>query len=133
MVSFPNGLTLSPDGKTLYVTNGGTNSLAVVDLTRTPSEVAGLVPTGYYPSDAAISHDSKTLYVVNAKSVTGPDPGFFPKNTPAENASNEYIEQDEKSSLLSFPVPSPSAVVELTRQVAKNNNFDKAALSQDER
>jgi sugar lactone lactonase YvrE len=25
----PNGLTLSPDGKTLYVTNGGINSLAV--------------------------------------------------------------------------------------------------------
>jgi hypothetical protein len=103
-----------------------------VDLTRTPSEVAGLVPTGYYPSDVAISHDSQMLYVVNAKSVSGPDPGYFPKNTPAENASNEYIEKDEQSSLLSFPVPSPSTLAELTRQVAKNNNFDKAALSKDE-
>jgi YVTN family beta-propeller protein len=67
----PNGLTLSPDGKTLYVTNGGINSLAVIDLAKTPNAVAGLIPTGYYPSDVAISNDGKNLYVVNAKSVTG--------------------------------------------------------------
>jgi YVTN family beta-propeller protein len=82
----PNGLTLSPDGKTLYVTNGGINSLAVIDLAKTPNAVAGLIPTGYYPSDVAISNDGKNLYVVNAKSVTGPNPGYFPKNTQAENA-----------------------------------------------
>jgi YVTN family beta-propeller protein len=128
----PNGLALSSDGKTLYVTNGGTNSLAIIDLSKTPNAVTGLVPTGYYPSDVAVSNDGRMLYVVNAKSFTGSDPGYFPKNTPAENASNQYIEKDEKSSLLSFPVPSASSLAKLTRQVATNNNFDKAALSQDE-
>ncbi|MBV8102446.1 MAG: bifunctional YncE family protein/alkaline phosphatase family protein [Verrucomicrobia bacterium] len=128
----PNGLTLSSDGKTLYVTVGGTNSLAVVDLTQTPNAVVGLVPTGYYPSDVSVSKDGKTLYVVNAKSVTGPDPDYFPKNTPAENASNQYIEKDEKSSLLSFPVPDSSTLAKLTRQVAKNDNFGNGSPSKDD-
>ena len=128
----PNGLTLSPDGKTLYITIGGTNSLAVVDLTQTPPAVVGLVPTGYYPSDVTVSNDGKMLYVVNAKSVTGPDPGYFPKNTPAENASNQYIEKDEQSSLLSFPVPASAALAKLTRQVAQNDNFGNGAPSKDE-
>ena len=127
----PNGLTLSSDGKTLYVTVGGTNSLAVVDLTTTPNAVVGLVPTGYYPSDVSVSSDGKMLYVVNAKSVTGPDPGYFPKNTPAENASNQYIEKDEKSSLLSFPVPASSTLAKLTRQVAQNDNFGNGSPSKD--
>jgi hypothetical protein len=127
----PNGLTLSQDGKSLYVTVGGTNSLAVVDLTKTPNAVVGLIPTGYYPNDVSISHDGKMLYVVNAKSVTGPDPDYFPKNTPAENASNQYIEKDEKSSLLSFPVPASSTLANLTRQVAQNNNFDSKASSKE--
>ena len=128
----PNGLSLAPNGKTLYVTNGGTNSLAVIDLTTQPYSVTGLIPTGYYPSDVAVSHSGKMLYVVNAKRVTGPDPGYFPKNTPTENASNQYIEKDEKSSLLSFPAPSSSTLAELTRQVSKNNNFADKASSSDE-
>ncbi|MBV8213244.1 MAG: bifunctional YncE family protein/alkaline phosphatase family protein [Verrucomicrobia bacterium] len=128
----PNGLTLSADGKTLYVTNAGTNSLAIVDLTKTPNAVVGLIPTGYYPNDVSVSKDGKTLYVVNAKSVTGPDPDYFPKNTPAENASNQYIEKDEKSSLLSFPVPASATLAKLTRQVAQNNNFGNGSPSKDE-
>jgi DNA-binding beta-propeller fold protein YncE len=127
----PNGLTLSPDGKSLYITVAGTNSLAVVDLTKTPNAVVGLVPTGYYPNDVSVSQDGKTLYVVNAKSVTGPDPDYFPKNTPAENASNQYIEKDEKSSLLSFPVPDPSTLAKLTRQVAQNDNFGNGSPAKD--
>jgi YVTN family beta-propeller protein len=125
----PNGLALSPDGKSLYITVGGTNSLAVVDLTKTPNAVVGLVPMGYYPRDVSVSQDGKTLYVVNAKSVTSPDPDYFPKNTPAENASNQYIEKDEKSSLLSFPVPNSSTLAKLTRQVAQNDNFGNGSPS----
>jgi DNA-binding beta-propeller fold protein YncE len=94
--------------------------------------VVGLVPTGYYPRDVSVSNDGKILYVVNAKSVTGLDPGYFPKNTPAENASNQYIEKDEQSSLLSFPVPASATLAKLTRQVAQNDNFGNGAPSKDE-
>ena len=43
----PNSLALSPDGSTLYVTDGGTNALAIIPLGgASPHHVAALVPTG---------------------------------------------------------------------------------------
>jgi hypothetical protein len=69
---------------------------------------------------------------VNAKSVTGPDPGYFPKNTPAENASNQYIEKQEKSSLLSLPVPNAGTLDYLTRIVAQNDGFNHSVSGHDE-
>ncbi|OYV40022.1 MAG: phosphoesterase, partial [Acidocella sp. 20-61-6] len=64
----PNNLVLSPDQKTLYVTNGGTNTLAVISLGPHPA-VRGLIPTGYYPEAVSVSADGKFLYVVNGKSI----------------------------------------------------------------
>ena len=73
----PNNVALSPDGRTLLVSNGGTNSVAVIALGEEPgraSQVVGLIPTGWYPSGVAVSHDGDRLYVVNAKSPAGPNP-----------------------------------------------------------
>src|SRR5262249_8389955 len=56
--SGPTGLALSPDEKTLYVTNGGTNSVAVVRLNDIhdldDSRVAGLIPTGWYANPVSV-------------------------------------------------------------------------------
>src|SRR6185369_15633777 len=74
--SNPNSLALSPDEKTLYVTNGGTNSVAVIALDKDPddSQVVGLVPTGWYPTSVSVSKSGGVLYVVNGKSNPGPNP-----------------------------------------------------------
>src|SRR5579859_5094536 len=97
-----NALALSPDGRTLLVTNGGENALAVVRLDdratgrgaarggghdrdatrgddddRDPgggSAVVGLIPTGWYPTAVAVRPDGRQIYVVNGKSNTGPVP-----------------------------------------------------------
>lgn len=95
----PNGLALSPDEQTLFVTNGGTNTVAIVQLgggvTRGAgasgdsddeegeeaqselrrTRVVGLIPTGWYPNDVAVSANGRMLYVVNGKSAPGPNPG----------------------------------------------------------
>jgi DNA-binding beta-propeller fold protein YncE len=90
-----NGLTLMPDQRTLLVTNGGENAVAIVKLgdsavgeaggtsgksdeerdekTESRSIVVGLVPTGWYPSGIATSPNGATWYVVNGKSPTGPN------------------------------------------------------------
>jgi YVTN family beta-propeller protein len=68
----PNGLCLSTDEKSLYVTNGMDNAIAVVTLGRKSSAkgkgnisgVAGFIPTGVYPSSVCISN-TQFLYVSN--------------------------------------------------------------------
>jgi YVTN family beta-propeller protein len=98
----PNALALSADGGTLYVSNGGTNSVAVVRLgpaarveqggargrdqddqeggpdrdeeAGTLGSVEGLIPTGWYPDGVEVAVNGR-LHVINAKGVAGPNPG----------------------------------------------------------
>jgi YVTN family beta-propeller protein len=60
---FPTGLSISPDGKTLYVANNLTNNIAIVNIaTKT---VTTTVAVGTYPYTTLISKDGKTVYVSN--------------------------------------------------------------------
>jgi len=128
----PNSLALSPDERTLYVTNGGTNSVAVVSLgpEPAPSEVVGLIPTAWYPHSVSVSTNGRRLFVVNGKGLTGDALGAcrdtLSIDPAAQNpclARNKYVLQLEKSGLLSLPVPTGTALRRLTRQVATNNHF----------
>ncbi|HWE99928.1 MAG TPA: hypothetical protein VG248_09050 [Caulobacteraceae bacterium] len=149
-----NALALSPDGRTLLVTNGAENALAFVALDETArgvaapaatrerekdaddraaggegSRLAGLAPTGWYPTGVAVRPDGRRIFVVNGKSIPGPNPGNCRVNTgvgPASEAacraSNSYVWQLEKAGFLSFPPPSPETLAQLTAQVARNDN-----------
>ncbi len=127
-----NSVTVSPNGKLLYVTNGNMNDVAVVELNSasgSPS-VIGLIPTGWYPNSVSFSGDGSYVYVVNGKSVTGPNPGYcyggiLPTLPAAQCAgSNGYNLQLIKAGLQSFPVPTIHQLTKLTEQVARNNHFD---------
>jgi len=131
----PNALALSPDERTLYVTDGGTNAIAVVALEPNGSgQVKGLVPTGWYPNSLSLSADGKTLYVVNGKSVPGPSRGNCrgdagaPNVPDCEKTPNQYVYAREKSTLLSAPVPAAAELNALTKRVSENNRFDLVRL-----
>jgi YVTN family beta-propeller protein len=132
--------TISPDGKTLYAVNAGSNSVAVIPLTGPfAHKVVGLIPTAYEPHDVTFSPDGSFFYIVNGKSVTGPNPDHLYGNTAslatitlpggnaaaaaASSASNEYQFQLEKSSLVSAPVPNWEELPILTEKVAQNNFY----------
>jgi len=96
-------LVLSPDERTLLVSNGGQNSVAVVRLSNQamdPKAVAqsarqhhsadpdgdddkhasqrasatvGLVPTGWYPTGVATTPDGATWFIINGKNPAGPN------------------------------------------------------------
>jgi DNA-binding beta-propeller fold protein YncE len=161
--SNPTSLALSPDQRTLYVTNGGANSVAVVALGQPgnpraaapESETVGLIPTGWYPNSVSVSGDGRTLYVVNGKSDTGPNPGacnspqslrvtngLSPANSgtgpnrrarnsrrrspefaaPCKGA-NEYILQLTQAGFLVLPAPDSAELARLTAQVARNDHY----------
>src|SRR5262249_2113121 len=118
----PNSLALSPDERTLYVTNGGTNSIAVVGLQASVSgTVTGLIPAGWYPNSVSVSADGKLLYVVNGKSMPGPNRGNCrgdaraPKVPDCSKTINNYVYQLEKASLMTIPVPPPTELDALTK------------------
>jgi len=74
----PNGLSLSPDQKRLYVTLGDMNAVGVVDMDR--NALLGFLPTGWYPTAVAASGDGQRLLVANAKGTVArlPDPSTRP-------------------------------------------------------
>jgi DNA-binding beta-propeller fold protein YncE len=134
-----NSVTLSPDGRELYVTNGNMNDVAVVNVPGIlgPNPVMGLIPTGSYPNSVSFNADGKFMYVLNGKSPTGPNAqnckGDIVPTLPgaACNASNEYSLQLIKAGLQSFPTPKTWELLPLTLQVANNNHFYRKTKPQD--
>ncbi len=133
--SAPNDVALAHDGKRLFVSNGSSNSVAVIQLgvASQPSTVTGLVPTGWYPNALAVSGDDHMLYVVNGKSAAGPNPGLKQKIKQGDTvrpgpdvilSHNAYILQLEKAGFLTVPVPDAETLKQTTRIVAANNDFD---------
>lgn len=143
-------VTLSPDGRTLYAVNSGSNSIAVIRVDerrgrwggndeRDAYEVVGLIPTAYEPHDVTLSADGSWLYIVNGKSVTGPNPEHlagataslteitYPQGNAAAStaakASNQYQFQLERASLVAAPLPRQEDLARLTAQVAENNFY----------
>jgi YVTN family beta-propeller protein len=148
--SSPNSVTVSRDGKMLYVTNGGANSVAVIRLASDDreagerahgkSQLIGLIPTGWYPNSASVSADGSMLYVVNGKSNAGPNPkncvdaaSVKPGGSKAGcAASNSYMWQLTKAGFLVVPVPKGEALEDLTEQVARNNYYNGKTNTEDQ-
>ncbi|HEY6515363.1 MAG TPA: bifunctional YncE family protein/alkaline phosphatase family protein [Steroidobacteraceae bacterium] len=129
----PNGLALSPDGRSLYVTNGGMNAVAVVALNGGKPVVTGLIPTGWYPQAVVAGRLQQRLYVVNSRSNPGPNPGNpNHRGHPTESfAHNEYVLQLEKAGFLTLPLPSATELTTLTEQVLANDHFNAPAVPHD--
>jgi YVTN family beta-propeller protein len=133
----PNSMALSPDEKTLYVTNAGMNAIAVISLEPgKPHRVIGLIPTGWYPQSIRLSRDGKAIYDVNSKSDPGPNPLFEGvRNSPrplAHRAANQYILQLEKAGLQAIPTPNRAELAWLTKRVAQNDFLNRVPNPEDE-
>jgi YVTN family beta-propeller protein len=117
-----NNLALSPNNHTLYVTNGGANSVAVIPLTGpAPHTVSGLVPTAWYPHSISLSLDGNVMYVANGKMDPGANPLY------ETGSANQYILQLEGGGLLTVPLPGAADLGNLTAQVAANNGYSVPA------
>jgi YVTN family beta-propeller protein len=134
----PNSLALSPDEKTMYVTNGGENAVAVVRLGEplSRSSVVGLIPTGFYPNSLSTNADGTMLYIVNGKSATGPNPkdchAITTEQKTACRAANQYTWQLTKAGFQAIPVPTGSELASLTRKVVENNQMAAPSLTAEE-
>jgi YVTN family beta-propeller protein len=112
--SSPNAVTVSPDGRTLYVANAAENAIAIVDVdARGGDAVRGLIPTGWYPTAVAVDPTGERLFV-------GSGYGFgsiAPTTPPGEGRS--YTDRVGVVSMLN--VPARHELDRLTEQVHRNN------------
>jgi DNA-binding beta-propeller fold protein YncE len=137
--SGPNSVVLSGDQGTAYVTLGGANAVAVVplDAQGRATGVAGLIPTGWYPTAASLGRGGQLLYVANGKStISGPNPGGCRNSTSSDrdaqdrcHAQNVYILQLIRAGLSTIPLPTASELGALTERVEANNRWPEIAQS----
>jgi YVTN family beta-propeller protein len=131
----PEGLALSEDEKTLYVTNAHANAVAVVQLASRSghSKLTGFIPTGSYPSAVAVV--GNRLFVANGKG-TGMDnsslhvneTGFYP-NMPNKafpsptNARGMYSVAIVSGNISMVDVPDEKQLFAYTQAVMRNNGL----------
>jgi YVTN family beta-propeller protein len=113
--SAPNDLTISPDGKYLYVANGTDNAICVIE-TDLPAEVAGFIPTGWYPASVILNRAGDVMYVANAKGV-----GSRNQRTDRKGY-HSYGDQLGTASIIPLP-GNRRELQKMTETVALNNSF----------
>ena len=111
--SSPNAVTVSPDGRALYVANASQNAVAVVDVDAPESDaVRGLIPTGWYPTAVALNATGDELFIASGYGF-----GSIAPVPPGEGRSY----QDRVGIVSMLNVPTQSELSRLTKQVRDNN------------
>ncbi|BDI29728.1 hypothetical protein CCAX7_17790 [Capsulimonas corticalis] len=115
--STPTGLALSPDEKTLYVTLGDMNAVAVVNLPD--AKLIGYLPAGWYPTGAVVSPDGQRLFIANAKGVAARNPNDTPSRTLTERP--QYIQNIIEGTVTTIDLAALPTLKTLTARVLANN------------
>jgi hypothetical protein len=111
----PNHLALAGDGKRLFVTCGGINAVAELDLAS--EKVTGYFPTSWYP--IALGEKAGALFVASSKG--------YGAQARAEGAAG--LKVSGSLGTMQFITPAQQeAKSEHTRRVALNNSWGKAEL-----
>lgn len=112
----PNGLALSPDENTLYVSLGDFNAVGVVDLAS--NSLKGYIPAGWYPT-GVVATDSKRLLVANAKGTVtrNPNPGYL------TDPNGQYILNLIEGNVETIAVPNSVLLAQDTKLALANNRI----------
>ncbi len=112
--SNPTALAISPTGKQLFIANAGNNAILIFNIgIPTAMEVAGWVPTGWYP--AAITTTDKNIVVLNVK-------GSAVLDTNSMRARSKCI-ADYDGSIEIIPFPSQVQLREYTEMTSHNTPY----------
>ena len=116
----PFGITLSKDGRTLYVALLGFNAVAVVDAETGATK--GLIPTGWGPSRVLLSKDERELYVASCRGYgAGPNGGAHF----VRPVQGTYIGDIQLATFQKIALPDAGQLAEYTRQTIANTFIQK--------
>ncbi len=112
----PNGLTLSKDGNQLFVTLGGENAVAVLDVHGNRPILRGHIPTERWPSLVAVSPDGKKLLIGTAKGLYGPSTMGGGKEIPGAGSAKGQM----TARVAILDIPNEAKLREYSIQARKN-------------
>ena len=127
--STPDGVAVSPDGKSLFVANADNNDVMVADLADDDaSRVVGFVPVGWYPT--AVATDGKKLFVANGKGLnsTASWPAKSPVDKTVTGIPFSAPQHLLDGSVAIIDPPSQEKLAEYTQQVRANSPYTPAEL-----
>jgi YVTN family beta-propeller protein len=130
--SAPDAVTVSPDGKTLFVANADNNDVAVINIADVKeSRIEGFLPVGWFPTALATSSDGRTLFVANGKGLRSR------ANFPAQASSprklhkgpiSDHIGRTLQGSISFITRPTLAEMQQFTEQVRRNSPYTPSAL-----
>ncbi len=136
--SAPNALTVSRDGRRLYVCNGANNAVAVIELGADAaptgagkglpahSRLLGLIPTGWYPAGIAMDEDAGRIYVANVKGIGSRNATWRGKRTLRGKVVYGYNSHDYRGTASIIPIPDDDDLEKLTEIVLTNNRLTES-------
>lgn len=127
--STPDGVAISPDGKSLFVANADNNDVMVADIAdKDGSRVVGFVPVGWYPT--AVATNGKKLFVANGKGLKSiPSwPSKLPENNEVAGVHFDPPLHTLAGSVSIIDPPSPRELAAYTKKVRANSPYTPAEL-----
>jgi YVTN family beta-propeller protein len=124
--SAPNAIGVSDNGKTLYVSNGANNAIAVIKLDPPHSRLLGCLPVGWYPAGLVLDGARGAICVANVKGIgTHGESGFRQKGQ-KKSGRAAYNSRDYHGSISLVPLPRTEDLAAATREVLTNNRLTQA-------
>lgn len=140
----PNGLAISSDGKTLYVSNGMDNAIGVFQMGQKASKqgkpensiLEGFIPTEAYPGGLALLNDRK-LYVANieaegARQTTGDSSNVYFQTTingQQVSTAGYFNAHKMEASVTIVEVPGNEVLAHYTERVKSANQLFRLQFS----
>ena len=126
----PSSLSLTPDGKLLFVANADNNNLAVFNVEKPgDAKPMGFIPTGWYPTSVRYNPTDMKLYVANGKGLLSrPNPmGPHPYQNPNLRPLYQYIGSLMQGTVSVIDMPDPEQLAKYTKQAYACSPLNKDA------
>ncbi|MBN1591602.1 MAG: bifunctional YncE family protein/alkaline phosphatase family protein [Pirellulales bacterium] len=128
--SAPNALLFDPDGKTLYISNGTNNAVAVVAFRPSRSRIKGFLPTGWYPAGLALDPERQTLFVANIKGIGSRNTEKKGRRKVKGKVVWGFNSREPVGTVSIMPLPKEKAFRRCTQTVLTNNRLSEARYAQ---
>ena len=129
----PSGLGLTADGSKLVVACSDANAAAVVDITGARSQVAGFVPSGWYPT-AAFGLPDGRIGVLNGRGLRsypnpqGPNPMTKAQLSHEGIRVDEYVGRMQTGTVSFINMPGADQLSTYSQQVLANTPYRDSKL-----